>query len=167
MDIFTEAPNLLRRYREGLAFRQYVEERTALVLPAMFIYLVFSVATTAATLVFFGSRSALLLIFAMMMAPFIFGASLAVLLFMFFAWLELRAMAQLDRRPARANGRGVLSLPALRAVFTGFPPVPWLFGAIFIGVPLFIVLLVSPKSAVVLVAAALLTPVAFALLDRD
>jgi len=166
MDIFIEAPNLLRRYREGHAFREYVERRAALVLPAMFIYLVFSVATTAATLVFFGSRSALLMIFAMMMAPFIFGASLVVLLFMFFAWLELRAMAQLDRRPAPANGRGVLSLPALRAACAGMPPVPWLLGGIFIGVPLFIVLLVSPKSAVVLVAAALLTPVAFALLDR-
>jgi len=166
MDIFIEAPNLLRRYREGHAFREYVEQRAALVLPAVFIYLVFSVATTAATLVFFGSRSALLLICAMMMAPFIFGASLVVLLFMFFAWLELRAMGQLDGRPAPANGRGVLSLPALRAAFAGMPPVPWLLGGIFIGVPLFIVLLVSPKSAVVLVAAALLTPVAFALLDR-
>ena len=166
MDIFTEAPNLLRRYRQGAAYRRYVEDRTPLVLPAVLVFVAFSIVTTATTIVFFGTKNLVLMFVAMLMAPFILGASLVVFLFMFFSWLEARAMARLAGRPAPVHGKDTLSLPGLRSALEQFPPVPWLFGAIFIGVPLIIAALVSAKTAAVLLAAVLATPILYALLDR-
>jgi hypothetical protein len=166
MDIFTEAPNLLRRYREGAAFRRYVEDRSPLVLSAVLVFLAFSIVTTATTIVFFGTKNLLLMFVAMLMAPFILGASLVVLLFVFFSWLEARSMARLAGRPAPVHGKDTLSLPGLRSALEQFPPVPWLFGAIFVGVPLLIAALVSPAAAAVLVTAALATPILYALFDR-
>ena len=166
MDIFTEAPNLLRRYREGAAFRRYVEDRSPLVLASVLVFLAFSVVTTATTIVFFGTKNVLLMFVAMLMAPFILGASLVVLLFVFFSWLEARSMAQLAGRPTPVHGKDTLSLPGLRAALEQFPQVPWLFGGIFVGVPLIIAALVAAKIAAMLLALALATPVLYALLDR-
>jgi hypothetical protein len=166
MDIFTEAPSLLRRYREGAAFRRYVDERSLLVLPAVLVFVAFSIITTATTIVFFGTKNLLLMFVSMLMAPFIFGASLVVFLFVFFSWLELRAMAQLAGRPAPAHGRAAISFLGLRSALEQFPPVPWLFGAIFVGVPLVIASLVSPNIAAALIGAMLGTPILYALFDR-
>ena len=166
MDIFTEAPNLLHRYREAAAFRRYVEERSPLVLLAVLVFLVFSIVTTATTIVFFGTKHVLLMFVSMLMAPFILGASLVVFLFVFFSWLEARAMARLAGRPAPVHGKATLSLPGLRLALEQFPPVPWLFAGIFVGVPLLIAALVSAKTAALLLAAALATPILYALFDR-
>jgi len=166
MDIFTEAPNLLHRYREAAAFRRYVEERSPLVLLAVLVFLVFSIVTTATTIVFFGTKHVLLMFVTMLMAPFILGASLVVFLFVFFSWLEARAMARLAGRPAPVHGKATLSLPGLRLALEQFPPVPWLFAGIFVGVPLLIAALVSAKTAALLLAAALATPILYALFDR-
>ena len=166
MDIFTEAPNLLRRYREAAAFRRYVEDRTPLVLLAVLVFAAFSIVTTATTIVFFGTKNLVLMFVAMLMAPFILGASLVVFLFVFFSWLEARAMARLAGRPAPVHGKDTLSLPGLRSALEQFPPVPWLFAGIFVGVPLIIAALVSAKTAAVLLAALLATPILYALFDR-
>ena|SRR5690242_11986287 len=170
MDIFTEAPSLLRRYREGAAFRRYVEDRTPLVLPAVLVFFIFSVITTATTIVFFGTKNVLLMFVAMLMAPFILGASLTVLLFMFFSWLEARSMAssmaRVHGRPAPVQAKVALSLPALRSALEQLPPIPWLFGSIFVGVPLIIAGLVSPNIAAALLTAVLATPIAYAIFDR-
>jgi len=166
MDIFTEAPNLLHRYREVAAFRRYVDDRTPLVLPAVLVFFAFSIVTTATTIVFFGTKNVLLMFVAMLMAPFILGASLVVFLFVFFSWLEARSMARLAGRPAPVHGKGTLSLPGLRSALEQFPPVPWLFAGIFVAVPLIIAALVSAKTAAVLLAAVLATPILYALFDR-
>jgi hypothetical protein len=166
MDIFTEAPNLLRRYREVAPFRRYVDERSLLVLPAVLVFVAFSIITTATTIVFFGTKSVLLMFVAMLMAPFILGASLTVFLFMFFSWLEARSMARLAGRPAPVHGKAAISLLGVRSVVEQFPPIPWLFGAIFVGVPLVIASLVSPNIAAALIGAVLGTPILYALFDR-
>jgi hypothetical protein len=167
MDIFTEAPNLLRRYREGAAFRRYVDDRSMLVLPAVLVFVAFSVITTATTIVFFGTKNLLLMFVVMAMAPFILGASLVVFLFVFFSWLEARSMAQLSGRPAPARGsKAAISLLELRSVRAQLPPIPWLFAGIFVGVPLIIASLVSPNIAAGLIGAVLGTPILYALFDR-
>src|SRR5919108_774360 len=166
MDIFTEAPNLLRRYREAAAFRRYVEDRSPLVLVAVLVFFAFSVVTTATTIVFFGTKHVLLMFVAMLMAPFILGASFVVFLFMFFSWLEARSMARLAGRPAPLPGKGTLLLPGLRSAMAELPPVPWLFAGIFVVVPLFIASLVSPTTGAVLLTAVLATPILYAILDR-
>ena len=166
MDIFTEAPNLLRRYREGAAFRRYVEDRSPLVLTAVLVFLAYSVVTTATTIVFFGTKNLLLMFVAMLMAPFILGASFVVFLFVFFSWLEARSMARLAGRASPVHGKATLSLPGLRSALAELPPVPWLFGGIFVVVPLIIAALVSPDIAAALLTSVLATPILFAVIDR-
>ena len=85
MDTFIEAQNLLKRYREGQAFRHYVEERMPLVLLAVIVFLGYSLATTAASIVFIGGTHGFLTLLAMLIAPFLLLGSLAVLLFIFFS----------------------------------------------------------------------------------
>ena len=155
MDTFIEAQNLLKRYREGQAFRHYVEERMPLVLLAVIVFLGYSLATTAATIVFIGGTHGFLTLLAMLIAPFLLLGSLAVLLFIFFSWLETRAMA----------ARHLQSLPALRTAL-GRLSVPWLFAGMFLLVPFIMTALVSGKTALALLAGTILAPVAFSFLDR-
>jgi hypothetical protein len=161
MDMLTEAPNLLRRYREGKAFRHYVEERIPLVLPAVVVFFVFSLATAAGTIVFIGGTHPLRTLLAMVLAPFIVLGSLAVLLFVFFSWLEARAMARVAGQPMPS----LRSAAAIRAALRRLP-IPWVFAAVFVAVPLVVVAALSPKTAGVLIVAAVLTPVLYSLLDR-
>ena len=98
----------------------------------------------------------------MVLAPFIVLGSLAVLLFIFFSWLEARAMAEIAGQPAFAPVR---SLATLRAAI-GKLPIPWAYAAGFVGAPLLVVMLLSPKTAGVLIVAAVLTPVLYSVLDR-
>jgi hypothetical protein len=166
MDIFTEAPNLMRRYREGRAFRNYVEDRMPLVLPALLVLLAFSLATTAGTIVYIGGTHAFLSLLAMIMSPFILIGSMSVLLFVFFSWLEMRAMARVSGRRAPVGGKLALSLPGVRSMIRSVPPVPWLFAALFVIAPFVFVALLSTKTGCVLFVAALLTPVLFSRFDR-
>jgi uncharacterized membrane protein len=160
MDLFTEAPNLVRRYRGGKAFRYHVEERKALVLPAVLVFMAFSVATTAGSIVFIGGTHPLRTLFAIVIAPFILIGSVTVLLFVFFSWLESRAMASVTGSPAAG-----VSVAALRATLARLP-IPWLYAGIFIALPLLFVAAISGKIAALLLFAALLTPILYALLDR-
>ena len=164
MDTFIEAQNLLKRYRQGQAFRHYVEERMPLVFLAVIVFLGYSLATTAATIVFIGGTHGFLTLLAMLIAPFVLVGSLAVLLFIFFSWLETRAMADVTGQPAMA-ARHLQSLPALRTAL-GRLSVPWLFAGVFLLVPFIMTALVSGKTALALLVATILAPVGFSLLDR-
>lgn len=164
MHTLVEAQNLLKRYREGSAFRYYVEERMPLVLFAVVVFLGYSVATTAATIVFVGGTHGFLTFLAMVFAPFLLLGSLAVLLFMFFSWLETRAMGKTARRAA-IDLRRIRSMPALRSALERLP-VPWVFAAVFILLPFFVTLLLSAKTALALLVGASLAPALFSILDR-
>lgn len=164
MHTLVEAQNLLKRYREGSAFRYYVEERMPLVLFAVVVFLGYSVATTAATIVFVGGTHGFLTFLAMVFAPFLLLGSLAVLLFMFFSWLETRAMGRTARRAA-IDLRRIRSMPALRSALERLP-VPWVFAAVFILLPFFVTLLLSAKTALALLVGASLAPALFSILDR-
>ena len=160
MDLFVEAPNLVRRYRGGKAFRYYVEERKALVLPAVLIFVAFSVATSAGAIVFIGGTHPLRTLLAIVIAPFFLIGSVIVLLFVFFSWLESRAMAAVT-----GSAAGGLSVAALRATLLRLP-VPWAYAGVFIGLPLLFVALISGKIAALLLLAVLATPILYSLLDR-
>lgn len=160
MDLFTETLNLVRRYRDGKAFRFYVEERKALVLPAVLVFVVFSLATTAGSIVFIGGTHPLRTLLAIVLAPFVLIGSVTVLLFAFFSWLESRAMDSVTGAPAAS-----VSVAALRATLARLP-VPWAYAGAFVALPLLLVALISAKMAGLLLFAALLTPILYSLLDR-
>jgi hypothetical protein len=144
MDILVEAPNLLRRYSEGSAFRHYVRRRLPLVVAALLVFLAVASATTAGMVVFVGGTSGLLVLACLIAAPFVLLGSLFVQTFIFFSWLERRAVKSA----------------------TGMPEIPWILAAAFLVLPFFVLALVSIKVAATLLVMAILMPVAYAYLDQ-
>jgi hypothetical protein len=167
MDIFVEAPSLLRRYQKGDAFRRYVDDRAMVILPVAFVFLVFSLATTAGAVVSLGGTHSFLVLLMLILAPFLILGGLAVQLFVFFSWLESRAIAQTLARMKKAPRRRFdFSWPALRKAAAGFPPVPWLAAAIFVALPLLLLGRLSPGAAILVAFFALAAPLAYSFFDR-
>lgn len=120
---------LHERYRKGAAFRGYLRRHAREVLAATLVLTCVALACTAATIVFVGGTSAWRVFLALLLAPLVLGANLGMLLFVYFAWLETRAV------------------PAPRF------DVPWLPLATLVGVPFLMLAWLAWPAAV---AAALL-----------
>src|SRR5215213_7879483 len=101
MDILTETQNLSQRFQHGGAFKHYLRERLILVVPALVIFLAFSVATAAGTVIYLGGTRSFLVLVGMLLAPVVLLSTLFVQIFIFFQWLENRAIAQATRHAAR------------------------------------------------------------------
>jgi hypothetical protein len=163
-----EARNLVRRFQEGEAFKLYVLRRMWLVIPAGLVILLVSLACAASTVLFLAGGGSWLALPAFVLAPFILIGSLFVQLYMFFSWLESRALAQAFRRRARpAPGAFARWLAKRTGADMGtLPPVPWILAAVVLLAPLAMLALVAPKIALLLIPLALLTPILYALFDR-
>jgi hypothetical protein len=153
MDVLHDAPNLLQRYRHGDVFRHYVHRHMPLVVAALVIFLTVSTATTAAMVVFFGGTSELLVLACLIVAPFVLLGSMFVQMFIFFSWLERRAIDLV-------SGRKPCTLAE------HLPEIPWTLAAVFLVLPFFVLALVSIKIAATVLVVAILTPFAYSLLDR-
>lgn len=143
MDLLHEAPNLFQRYRHGSAFRTYVHRRLPRIIAVLTVFLIVSTATSAAMVVLLGGTSALRVLGCLLLAPAVLIGSLFVQLFIFFSWLEQRALKR-----------------------AGLPAVPWTLAAVFLAAPFFVVALVSIKVAATLLVVAILTPLAYSLFER-
>ena len=143
-----EAVNLVHRYQQGESLRLYVRKRLRLVVPMALLVLVTSFACMAGVVGYFTGAALLGLV----LAPFVLLGSLFVQSFVLFSWLETRALAR------AFGGR---KSPAL-----GVPPVPWLLAAIFVLLPILLLVDVAPKAAFALLAVHVLAPIMFARLDR-
>jgi hypothetical protein len=166
LDPVNEAMNLLRRYQEGQGFRGYLRERTALLVPVGLLMLVTSLACAAATVLFLGGTRSFVVLLAILLVPFVLIGSAFVQAYVFAAWLEGRALAKaLHRKPAI---RGPISAKLHEAGIDlgSRPPVPWVLAAIFLALPLWMLWLVMPKLAFLLIALHIIVPFAFARLDR-
>ena len=162
-----EAANLYNRYQAGAGFRIYVKDRRNLVLPVAALILLTAIACTAGTVVSLAGARAFLMLFALLLAPFILIGSVFVQSFFFFGWLENRALAKGLKHALEPEGPVRRWLRRnLQAEMGKFPPVPWLFAAVFLLLPLALTARVAPGIAAAIVllhAAALLL---FARLDR-
>jgi hypothetical protein len=153
---FKDATKLYTRFRQAQGFRQYLQRRAAFVVPMVALFVLVSVACTAATVIFLADRHALLALPGMMLAPFVLIGSLFVEAFVFFSWLEGRALAQaLGRRSKRDFDFGQMP-----------QNVPWVLAALFLVLPLFILASVSFTAALVLILLAVGIIVAIAKFDR-
>jgi hypothetical protein len=151
IDSLVDARKLAVRLWNSAPFHNYLIERLALVLPALLIFAVLSTAATAATIATIASQRMLLLP-AFVLAPFLLIGGYAVAAYLFFSWLEGRALRRtLGHAPAGAL----------------IPRVPWVLTAVFLIVPALFLLLSWWKLALPLLALAAATPFAFARLDRD
>src|SRR5258706_16400705 len=134
LETLTEGRNLAGRLQGSDVFRHYVTRRMQLVAPAVLLFLATSVACTAASIVFVaGARSSFLVLLALLCAPVVLVGSLFVELYVFFSWLEGRALARAYHRSAPPGGpiRAWLARK-LKADLGAIPRIPWGFVA---GVP--------------------------------
>jgi len=152
---FKDALKLASRFREAEGFRRYVQRRAAFVVPAVALFVLVSVACAAAMVILLAERHAMLALPGMMLAPLILAGSFFVMMLVFFSWLECRALSQaLGRRPKEPLDFGKL------------PDVPWVLAGIFLAVPIFILVVVAPVAALVLILLAVLIILTIARFDR-
>jgi hypothetical protein len=145
---FTDARNLVARFRNAEGFRGFLLARRTLIVPAGAVFVLIAMACAAAVVIFLADRHPLLALPGLVLAPFVLIGSLFVQSYVFLSWLESRAIAQVLRRPVRDV------------------PVPWVLAAIFLVLPLALLASVAPKAALVAVLAGAAVPFAFARLDR-
>ncbi len=150
-----DAWKLARRFQEAEGFRLYLRRRFLLVAPALALLALISIACAAATVIFLADRHPLLALPALLLAPFVLAGSLFVQAYVFFSWLESRALAQALGRRKNA-----------RFDFGQLPRVPWGLAAVFLVVPLAIVGAISTPTVLVLILLVILVTVLFAKFDR-
>lgn len=163
-----DAMNLAQRFQQGELFRKYVVERMWLVVPAAALMLATSLALAFGIVVYVGGTRPLTVLLSLLIAPLVLVGSLFVQAYLFLSWLEGRALARsLGRRARKARGRAAAWIEGRLDVDLGsLPPVPWLLAAIFLGLPLAILVLAAPKLAFAVIVLQLLAPLAYARLDR-
>ncbi len=167
-ETLSEARNLVHRFQEGEAFKLYVLRRLWLVIPVGLVIVLVSLACAAATVLFLAAGGSWLALPAFVLAPFILIGSLFVQSYVFFSWLESRALAQAFRRRSRpAQGTFARWLAKKTGADMGtLPRVPWILAAVVVLAPLAMLAFAAPKAALLLIPLALLTPVLYALFDR-
>ena len=161
MDILVEAPNLLRRYQNGDAFRRYVDDRAPLVVAVAVVFLMFSLATTAGAVVSIGGTHSLLVLLMLVLAPFLLAGTFFVLIFVFFSWLETRSLSLMlakVKKPAPEAG--------MRDIVAALPRIPWVLAALFVLLPLVLLAQLSPAAAILMVFLAAAAPVGYILIER-
>jgi type IV secretory pathway TrbD component len=167
MDILTETQNFWQRFQRGGAFRVYLRHRLHLVIPALVIFLAYSVATTAGTVITFGGTRSVLVLLGLLSAPVILIVSLFFQAFVFLLWLENRAIAHATHKVPRTAKWNLKATPTtLRAVFRTLPPLALAVGAAFLLVPFLFLAALSFWVALLMLALVLATPFAYAVLDR-
>lgn len=163
-----EAATLAGRFREGKAFRLYLVDRKRLVFPAGLLILLISALCAAAPVVFFADMHRYLALPAVLMAPFVLVGSLFVQAYVFFSWLENRALARALGGRARPPQSGFAAwFWSKTGVDLGAAPrVPWILAAIFVFSPLAMLASFAPDVAAILVVLAILAPFAYSYFDR-
>jgi hypothetical protein len=168
LETLNEAQNLAHRFQEGEEFQLYVLERKRLVFPAVLVIVLISIACAAGTVVFLAGAHGLLTLLALVLAPVILIGSLFVQAYVFFSWIENRALARaLRHRPKPAQGTPAARLSRkLRIEMGPFPPVPWILAAVVLFAPLAMLAYFALNVALVLIGLAILLPILYARFDR-
>jgi hypothetical protein len=160
-----EALSLAHRFQEGQGFRAYVLRRLWPIVPIGLLMALTSLGCAAATVLYLGGTRPLLVLLAILLVPFVLVGSLFVQAYVFFAWLESRALAQaLHHKAARGPVAGWL-MQKLGVDLGSLPPVPWALAAIFLMLPLAMLVMLAPVPGLALIVLLILAPVVFARFD--
>lgn len=167
-DPMKDVLGLAHRFQQGELFRRYLKQRTTLIAPFALLMLGTSLAFAFGIVAYIGGTRSLLVLFSLLIAPFVLIGSLLVQVYLFLGWLENRALAQsLGRRARKKRLKPIAWLESkVQADLASPPAMPWLLIGIFIALPLLILLLAAPSIAFTLVALHALAPLGFARLDR-
>jgi hypothetical protein len=166
MQTLDDAMKLLQRFDKGQGFKRYVTSRMRIVVPAAALILATGIVFASGLIVLAGPRVWLALP-ALILAPLMMLGSVLLQAYLWLSWLENRAVAKAVGHPSAPPGPIATWLRKnLRAEMLTPPAVPWDLAAIFIALPLVILIAVSWKIAAIVVVLHLAAPVAYARLDR-
>src|SRR3954453_8224707 len=162
------AQSLAHRYREVDGFRFYVHERFGLLLPAVLAIALISIACAIGVVVYLADHHSLLALVGILLLPVVLAGSFLVQAYVFFAWIEGRALAHelrmRHRPPPGASARWLMRKFGLD--MGPFPPVPWLLAALFVALPLGLLVATWWSFALVAIFVGVITPIAYAKLER-
>ena len=166
MDTVSEAQSLYQRFEKSEAFQGYVKERLRLVIPALAVFLFVSLAAAAGTVMLVGGTRSILVLLGLIAAPFLLIGSMFVQSFVFFWWLEWRAIDRLSGRAPKPPAGMPRTRAEVRALLGRPPEVPWIPAAVFLLLPFLALAALDLKWALMLLLLLAATPVAYSLLDR-
>lgn len=152
-----DALGLAARCRDAEGFRTYLQERQAAVLGTGAAMLVVALACAAGVAMFLSSLKTWLTLPALVLGSLVLVGSMAVQLYVFFSWLEGRALARALHRALYCPW-GVEIGP--------LPPVPWPVAAGLVLVPLLMLLIAAPIAAILAILLAAVTPILYAASDK-
>ena len=161
------AQELARRFRNVDGIRLYVHERQALVIAATVVIVLMSIACAVGVVVFLADRNSLLALLGILVLPVVLAGSFFVLAYVFFSWIEGRALArELRHRHRRPRGAIALWLSKKFDLDMGpFPPVPWFLALFVLIMPLVLLASVWMSAAMAVVLLGVVMPVVYAKLD--
>jgi hypothetical protein len=148
LDSLNGAFSLAQRTRDAAPLKAYLRERMPLIAPVVLLMAIISICCAASMVMFLGGTNSLLVLLSMLLAPFVLVGSFFVQAYVFFSWLEARALAK-----ALHHGTGPL-------------PVPWALAVIFLLLPLAMLVAVAPLVGITLFVLLVAAPFGFARLDR-
>jgi hypothetical protein len=164
--VLVDAYELAARFRNVDGLRRHLVQRTPLVYGAAAALVLLGLAGGAGVFLFLAGSGGWMALPAMALAPLVTLAGLFVLFYMFFSWVEGRALARaLGHRSGRASALERLVRKSLKADLLARPAVPWLPAALFVALPLALLVTTAPAAGIFFVLVALALPVAYARLD--
>jgi hypothetical protein len=167
LQTLTNAQDLVQRFREVEGIRLYIRERQTLVIAATLVIVFMSIACAVGVVVFLADRHSLLALLGILLLPVALAGSFFVLAYVFFSWIEGRALArELGHRHRPPPGASALWLSKKFGLDMGpFPPVPWFLAALFLFVPLALLAAAWLSAALVVILLGILVPVVYAKFD--
>ena len=162
------AQHLARRFREVDGIRAYVQERQALVVAATLVIVLMSIACAVGVVVFLADRHTLLALLGILLLPVALIGSFFVLAYVFFSWIEGRALArELGHRHRPPPAALALWLSKKFGLDMGpFPQVPWFLAGLVLLVPLALLAVAWLSAALTVILLGILMPVLYAKFDR-
>ena len=162
-----DAQDLVRRFREVEGIQLYVQERKGLVVAATFVIVFISIACAVGVVVFLADRHSLLALLGILLMPVALAGSFFVLAYVFFSWIEGRALArELGHRHGPPAGASALWLSKRIGLDLGpLPQVPWFLAALVVFAPLVLLAAAWLSAALTVILVGILMPVFYAKFD--
>ena len=161
------AQDLARRFREVEGLQLYVQERQGLLVAATLVIVFISIACAVGVVVFLADRHSLLALLGILLLPVALAGSFFVLAYVFFSWIEGRALArELGHRLRLRHGAPAAWLSKKSGLDMGlFPPAPWFLATLVVFAPLALLAAVWLSAALTVILVGILMPIAYAKFD--
>jgi len=162
-----DALALAARFRDVEGLSRHAAQRKPLLQGASAVLLLLGFACGAGVFIFLAGLRTWLTLPAVLVAPLVALGSLLVIFFVFFSWIEGRALAQaLGHRTGPAPGPIARWLrKKLRADLGATPAIPWVPAGLLVLLPLALLLVTAPSGGIAVILIAVATPIVYARLD--